>query len=124
MLERLAVIAAVLVYVGVGLWCLVDPVGAMEPVGVTLDAAGEIEIRAMYGGLHLGMAGFLAWTVWRPDLTRTGLLAATLTLGGLGLARTAALLADGGRLPLHPTLCAVELTGLIIGGVLLIRGRR
>ncbi|MCB9677148.1 MAG: DUF4345 family protein [Alphaproteobacteria bacterium] len=111
---------AVLVYAGIGAWTLVEPVGPMADVGVgALDSRGLVELRAMYGGLQLGMAGFLGWCLLDPARQRVGLVAATCTIGGLGVARTGAWLViqpDGGLLPL---LCAIEVGGGLAGAAVL-----
>ncbi|MCB9672535.1 MAG: DUF4345 family protein [Alphaproteobacteria bacterium] len=92
------------------------------------DAAsgqGSVEIRAMYGGLELGMGAFLVWCGLDDARARTGLVACLLTLGGLGLARLAswALTAPGPGL--HPLLFSVELIGAATAaGVLAWTSRR
>lgn len=99
-----------ILYAGIGTWTTVDPIGALADVGVgTLDSRGLVELRAMYGGLQLGMAAFLAWCLATPERARVGLTAATLTIGGLGLVRTLSWLAIGPEGALLPLLCVVEL---------------
>ena len=104
------------IYLGIGAWVILDPAGAMAPAGVTLDDAGLVEARAMYGGLQLGMAAFLLTTV--RERPRVGVLAGTLTIGGLGLARAAALLTSGVG-GLHVTLAIIECIGGAVGAAAL-----
>ena len=121
---RVWVVLSAAIFAGVGLWTLVDPVGALAPVGVAvLDDRGIVELRAMYGGMELGMATFLAWTLSTSERTRTGLVAACLSIGGLGLVRLVSwfLLRPPGML--LPALCAVELIGAALGVFALWRSR-
>ena len=54
----------VLINVGIGVACLVDPLAVLAPVGVTsLNDAGVIELRAMYGGMEFGFGVFLLPTM-------------------------------------------------------------
>lgn len=114
-----------LIFAGIGAWCIVDPVGALEPVGLApASELGLVEARAMYGGLQLGMAAFLAWTLRAPERVRIGLLAATLSIGGLGGARLLAWLALQPEGALMPMLCAIELGGAVAGALALWTTRR
>lgn len=116
---RPLVILCVLVYAGIGLWTVIDPLSALAPLGVVaLDDRGVVELRAMYGGLELGMAAFLTWTL-ATDQARAGLMAGTLTIGGLGLVRTAAWLALMPEGLLLPGLCLIELSGGLVGAFVL-----
>ena len=57
-------------------------------LGIELTNADAItDAQAIYGGMELGAGVFLAICALRPNLQRTGLLAATLLLGGLGCCR-------------------------------------
>lgn len=120
MVSRGFVVVSALIYLGIGLWCIVDPVGPMADVGLTVEGAeGAVEVRAMYGGLQLGMACFLAWCLAAPERVRTGVVAVTLSIGGLGMGRALAWLALQPADTLHPLLIPVELSALVIGGVIL-----
>jgi len=109
------VAVAAAVYGAIGVWTLIDPVGALAGVGVQAQGAiGVVEIRAMYGGLELGMAGFLVWCLARGRV-EAGLVAATLTIGGLGLTRAIGWAAAGMPPSLHPMLVVVEVSGAAVG---------
>ncbi|MCA9489492.1 MAG: DUF4345 family protein [Myxococcales bacterium] len=115
---------AVLVYAGIGVWTLIDPVGPMADVGVAAtDARGLVELRAMYGGLELGMAAFLGWCLADAARARIGLVAATLTLFGLGGVRLGAWVVLQPPGNLLPALFTVELGGALTGAVALWRTR-
>ncbi len=119
---RALVLVSAVVYAGIGLAAVADPVGLMAPVGVTvLDDRGVVELRAMYGGLELGMAVFLAACLRDEARARVGLLAATLTLGGLGSARALAWWVAQPEGVLMPALMVVELGGAALGALVLQR---
>ena len=70
-----------------GVWLLVRP-NALRGVGVVAESAdGRAELRAMYGGLELGIAAFLGLCLLRPDFTEPGLWLQLVALGGLALGR-------------------------------------
>lgn len=103
------------IFFGVALWCLVDPRGALSPVGVvTSRPHGATELRAMYGGLEIGVTAYLLACARRPAWHGAGLLLCALALLGLGLTRTLAALATGTFNELHPILAASELGGAIV----------
>ncbi|TNE91234.1 MAG: DUF4345 domain-containing protein [Deltaproteobacteria bacterium] len=113
-----------LIYAAVGVLCLLDPVTALDPVGLAPTSdLGRVEVMAMYGGLELGMAGFLAWTLTTPERTRVGLMASTLSIGGLGLGRLVGTLMLAQTASLMPWLCVVELGGAVAGAVVLASSR-
>jgi hypothetical protein len=95
-LERavLALSAAALILVG--FTGLVSPAQLFDPLGVPLPTpAGRNEIRAAYGGMHLGVGLLvLAWTL-RRERRRAALWVVAVFMGGLALGRLASLFADG-----------------------------
>ncbi|HHH29199.1 MAG TPA: DUF4345 domain-containing protein [Polyangiaceae bacterium] len=124
MVSRFFVVVSALIYLGIGLWCIVDPVGMMADVGLTVEGAnGTVEIQAMYGGLQLGMALFLAWCAAAEQRVRIGVAAVTLSIGGLGTGRMLSFLAQMPADTLHPMLIPVELSALVLGAFLLWRTR-
>lgn len=123
-MDRVLLGISATVFAGIGAWTLVDPVGPLADVGVApVDDRGLVELRAMYGGLELGMAAFLAWCAADVARVRVGLVGATLTIGGLGTARLLSWLALRPEGWLLPALCAVELGGAALGAVVLARSR-
>lgn len=70
-----------------GIWLMVRP-RALAAVDIAADTGNaRAEIRAMYGGLELGIAAFLALSLWRPELSEAALWFQLLALGGLVLGR-------------------------------------
>ena len=122
-LQRTLVVAAALLYLGIGIGCSIAPMALLADVGVTsVDDRGIIELRAMYGGVQLGMGAYLLWCA--KNQVTAGLMAATMTIGGLGLMRFLGWLALQPEGWLLPALCGVELGGATLGIVALVRGPR
>lgn len=104
-----------LVLIGIGLGGLVAPGLLLDPVGITLNRVGPLnEIRAGYGGMHLGVGLFILWMASRPSQRRTGLTLAVLFMGGLVLGRVLSLAIDGWPPRLLFSLLAGE---LVLGGL-------
>lgn len=101
------------VFAGVAIGCIVRPAELLGTVEVGVHTAtARAEIVAMYGGLELGLAAFLALAAVRADWVKLGLVAATLILAGLGSARlAAALLVAGAVKPVIFVYAATEIVG-------------
>lgn len=111
-LARVVLILNAVLFAGLGAWCLADPAGTLGPVGVVAQTPhGATELRAMYGGLELGVALFLLLCTRRTAWLGAGLLLCGLALLGLGLTRGLAAVATGTFSGLHPVLVATELGG-------------
>jgi hypothetical protein len=99
---------------------LVAPLRAAELVGVrAADAAGAVDLRALYGGFQLGVAVFLLWCARTPALHRAGLLLAAITLTGAALARSVGIVLDGGGTPIMLGILVLEAGGASLNGALL-----
>lgn len=98
-----------------GLWLLVRP-RAMVAVDIPADTGNaRAEIRAMYGGLELGIAAFLALALWRPELSEAALWFQLLALGGLVLGRLVGIgLEKGGVKGLLWLFAAMEAAGVLL----------
>jgi hypothetical protein len=108
-------------FVLIGLGSLVAPEAMVAPVGLSApDALARGEVRAMYGGLEIGLGAFLGWCVLQKAL-RPGLLCTAFALGGLGVARAGSWALDGQPAGLHPPLFAFELTMAAVAAWLLWR---
>src|SRR5436190_13066312 len=83
-------------FLGFGLCLIVDPAGGLVTVGIVAsNPAGLIELRALYGGLELGLGVFFLLCAARPDWRRPGLWAVLLGNGGIGLTRLAGIALGG-----------------------------
>jgi hypothetical protein len=86
-LDLIALWVGALSFAFFGVWLLVRP-NALRAVGVIAENAdGRAELRAMYGGVELGIAAFLGLCLVRPDFTEAGLWLQLLALGGLAVGR-------------------------------------
>lgn len=79
-------------------------------VGLAFDDANAfVEIRAFYGGLELGLAGFLAFAAFRPAHAPSALVLFAFAFGAAGAARAWGALAFGFTGPSQPLVAAIEL---------------
>ena len=94
---RLFLAANALVWLGYGLYCLVNPGQLAEVAGVAATSAtGTTELRAMYGGLQTALGALALAAVLRRDLERTALVAIAFVAGGLFSGRLFGAFLDGG----------------------------
>jgi Domain of unknown function (DUF4345) len=94
---------------------VLDPALLGRLVGLAFeDANAFVEIRAFYGGLELGLAGFLAFAAFRTAHTRTALVLFACAFGAAGLARLAGIVEYGFTGPSQPLVAAIELAGAVV----------
>ncbi len=111
--ERLAALALLL---GGGAICfigarsLVAPQAMVQPFSIVLRGPAALsEIRASFGGMHLGVGGFLLAAAFLARLRRPALLLLILYMTGLATGRLASLALDGAPSPLIWRLLVAEL---------------
>lgn len=113
---RLVLYGSALAFAGIGALFLLDPAGMAARVGLQLAGAiADNDVRAVYGGLQLGCAAFLALCAARPAWHAPGLAAQLITFGGLFGARCVSIAAVGSPGPLGLALHAAEGLGLVFG---------
>jgi ABC-type uncharacterized transport system permease subunit len=79
-----------------GLMCLVDPTAPATYAGfVLVQASGNTEVGAMYGGLQIGLGALLVAWAWRPHLVVPALVVVLFCVGGLALGRVTGLVRNG-----------------------------
>jgi len=97
-------------FAGMGVYALVAPAAIIRPFGITLgEAASRSEVRAVYGGFGLAIAGVLAYAAVEADV-RTGiLLAVGAALAGMAFGRLVSAVVDE-RTAFYPNwfYCLVE----------------
>jgi hypothetical protein len=108
-----AVIGVIAVFfLGMGIYALAAPAALVRPFGITLgESASRSEVRAVYGGFGLAIAGVLAYAAVADGDVRTGILIAVATaLAGMAFGRVAAAVL-GDRAAFYPNwfYCLVEL---------------
>lgn len=86
-LNTIVITIAGLGFVGFGIVFLCWPEVMLPSIGiVTPDPQSQIEIRAMYGGLELGL-GILLLSCFAAERQRFGVQLSLASYGGLGVAR-------------------------------------
>jgi len=98
-------------FLGMGVYALAAPAALVRPFGTTLGgAASRSEVRAVYGGFGLAIAGVLVYAAVNPGDIRTGILiAVAAALAGMAFGRVAAVVL-GDRTSFYPNwfYCVVE----------------
>jgi hypothetical protein len=108
-----AVIGVIAVFfLGMGVYALAVPAALVRPFGITLgEAASRSEVRAVYGGFGLAIAGVLVFAAVENGDLRSGILIAVgAALAGMAFGRVvAAVLGD--RTSFYPNwfYCLVEI---------------
>lgn len=99
------------VWIGYGLYCFFVPGSLAEGAGVApTNATGSTELRAMYGGLQIGIGALAAAALVRPDFVRPALVALAFLAGGLFLARISGSTLDHGWSQYTGMALAFEIT--------------
>lgn len=90
---RLFLGISVLAWAGYGTYCFIDPVSLAVQAGVTAGSTtGTIELRAMYGGVQIGIGVLALLALLRPALQPGVLLTLAVITGSLFSARLMAVL--------------------------------
>ena len=87
--QRTVVILVVAVFfLGMGLYGLVKPAALIRPFGITLPVPeSRAEVRAVYGGFGLAIAGMLALAASGAGLRDGILITVAAALGGMAFGR-------------------------------------
>ncbi|HLL52181.1 MAG TPA: DUF4345 family protein [Myxococcaceae bacterium] len=115
---RVILFLNVLLFLGFGLAFTAWPARMAQTPGIPLPSPSALsDVRAIYGGMELGFAAYLAVCVYRRETVK-GLLAATLVLGGTAVGRGIGLAVDGFS-PITLRLLFAEGFGAVANGVVL-----
>ncbi len=118
-----ALALSALVFGAAGALFLAAP-GTVARAGIVLtSASADGDVRAVHGGLELGLGIFFAAAMARPAWHRPALLVAALAFGGLAAGRLLSWFFAGLPEPLGLALHAVEVTGLALALAALRRTR-
>ena len=113
---RVFVLIAGVIFGLLGVWYGIDPTAAAAANVTATSPTGFSDIRAVYGGVSLGLgAAFLIAGVQKRDLRPAAALAALVCLG-LGGFRTLGIVLDGFT-PFSAGFAAFELTGAVFGAL-------
>jgi|GEM_PF-2059488 len=95
-LHRYTIIIVAVLFVGLGLWLMLQPRAVEMLYPMTLDAPMAVsEIRAVFGGLMLGTGGAMLWlALWLKRWVDAGVLT-LFVFGALLLARIVGLAVEG-----------------------------
>jgi Domain of unknown function (DUF4345) len=99
-----AVIGVIAVFfLGMGFYAFAAPAALVRPFGITLgESASQSEVRAVYGGFGLAIAGVLVYAAVADEDVRTGVLITVgVALAGMAFGRLAAA-ALGDRTAFYP----------------------
>jgi hypothetical protein len=112
----------------VGAAFLAWPVALVAPVGIELpSAAARTDVRAVYGGLQLGLAAFVAYCATSPERTLVGLAASTACIAGLAAGRLLGGLVEGEWARITVLYLLIEATSAAVAATALwweVRARR
>jgi len=112
-----------LALVVVGWIGLSDPAKLMRPLDIALDGpSAHNEIRAAYGGMHVGLGLFLVTSAFRPALRGVGLWVNLCIMGGLVAGRLASFVIDGAPGDFVVRLLIPEALAAVLSAVLLASG--
>jgi hypothetical protein len=119
MKEKIFLVLVGLVFAGLGVFNLVQPVEGISIFEIELlNASSMSEIRANYGGMHLLFGMFLIYGAFEINIQRTSLLIVAVFIGGLVLGRITSLVMDGNPNEAVWTLFIIEVIGLLVASVL------
>jgi hypothetical protein len=99
-----------------GLVCVVATGPLLAMAGIRATPSGLTDLRAIYGGLQIGLGVFLLWCRSDPARTAAGLLALGLAIGSVGALRVLGLIVDGEPNAFHAANLAFEVatTALVV----------
>jgi len=82
-------------FLGMGLYALVAPASLIRPFGVALVLPeSRAEVRAVYGGFGLAIAGVLAYAALNPSVGQPILITVAVALAGMALGRLISAVVD------------------------------
>ncbi|WP_280397084.1 DUF4345 family protein [Nocardia carnea] len=95
-MRQVVLVAAGLFFTGMGLYALAAPGRLVRPFGITVGtASGRSEVRAVYGGFGLAVAGALFWAAATAgELGRGIVLAVAVALAGMAAGRVVSRMLD------------------------------
>lgn len=106
-------------FLGMGIYGLAAPAALVRPFGVQLGKPeARAEVRAVYGGFGVAIAGVLGYAVLRPEVRFGIALTVGVALIGMALGRVVAV-AAGDRTAFYPNWFYF-LVELVAGGGLIV----
>ena len=92
----IALISVVAVFfLGMGLYALAAPASLIRPFGISLSRPdSRAEVRAVYGGFGLAMAGVLGYAALHPAASDAILITVAVALAGMAVGRLISAVVD------------------------------
>ena len=120
--EKIFLVLVGLIFVGLGIYNLVQPVDAVAIFEIVLIKVSSInEIRANYGGMHLLIGLFFIYGALSLRFQDAALLVVALFTGGLVLGRLISLVLDGSPNETIWVLLIVEAVGFLAAALLFLQ---
>ena len=106
-------------FLGMGIYGLVAPERLIKPFGIALDRPeARAEVRAVYGGFGVAIAGVLGYAVLHPQLRAGIALTVAVALAGMALGRVVSALC-GDRTRFYPNWFYFAVEALAAAALLL-----
>lgn len=119
-LTRIVLLISAPIYAGIGVAFLIAPSTMASFVDVMLHSVtADNDIRAVYGGVNIGLGVFFAISATRPAWYQPALFVVILTLGGLAGARFLSWAVAGMPSAIGFALHASEVLGLMLSAIAL-----
>jgi len=116
-LHRSIVSVVAILFVGLGIWLMLQPRAVEDLYPMVLTAPmGVSEIRAVFGGLMLGVGMAVLWLMWRAKRAIDAGMVTLFVFGGLLLARIVGLYGEG--IPHGPVLNETSFETVVFFAVL------
>jgi hypothetical protein len=114
-LTRISLAITAAGFTGFGIAALIAPKWMLKQVDIRPKSnTGMVELRAMYGGMEIGLGAFFAYCMMKDDLAKPALMAQVGSIGGLAAARVAGMVATPPRKVMYP-VAAAEVAATILG---------
>lgn len=122
MLQKVVLAITAVVYAAIGVAFIAVPDSLLPRVNISAPPGAALtDIRAVYGGLDLGIGLFLAFCYVRRQIA-IGLYASAFTLAGLAGARTIGIILQPEQNSITYYLLATEIIGAALAIVALVFG--
>lgn len=107
-----------------GLIYMVVPDLFLAPVGITAPPEGMADLRATYGGVQIGIAAFLLWSIRTKDWSRVccGLYATLFIVGAISLCRVIGLEIADSTSNFHLAAFGFEIPIILLSYIAIKRG--
>ena len=118
---KLAIGITAAAFTGFGAALIAKPEKILGTIGIKArKPVGRVELRAMYGGMELGLGAFFTMAALKQEWRRPALMAILCGIGALGVTRYATAVAEGAG-PMTYLMGAPEIAAAALAGTALLR---